>query len=112
MYFVKKKNMLDLFIHIPKNRSFNFVCYVTNRPVPIAERSKANTVFDRLKIGIAGSNYARGMDVCPRFFLFCVVLCRQSPCIGLISRPRSPTKCPNRFMSSEVKILNRNRPLA
>jgi hypothetical protein len=32
--------------------------------------------------------------------------------IGLIPRPRSPTKCPNRFISSEVKLLNRNRPLA
>jgi len=35
---------------------------------------------------------------------FCVV--------GLIPRPRSPTKCLNRFISSEGKILNRNRPLA
>jgi hypothetical protein len=24
----------------------------------------------------------------------------------------SPTKCPNRFISSEVKLLNQNRPLA
>jgi hypothetical protein len=46
------------------------------------------------------------MDVCPR--IFCVVL----PCVGLIPRPRSPTKCPNRFVSSEVKLLNRNKPLA
>jgi hypothetical protein len=46
------------------------------------------------------------------FFLYCVVLCRQRPCVGLIPRPRSPTKCPNRFRSSEVKLLNWNRPLA
>jgi hypothetical protein len=46
------------------------------------------------------------------FFLCCVVLCRYRPCVRLIPRPRSPTKCPNRFISSEVKLLNRNRPLA
>jgi hypothetical protein len=32
------------------------------------------------------------------------------PCVGLIPRPRSPTKCPNRFISSDVKVLNRNEP--
>jgi hypothetical protein len=42
----------------------------------VAARSKARTVFDRLNIGIATSNPARGMDVCPRFF--CVVL----SCVG------------------------------
>jgi hypothetical protein len=31
------------------------------------------------------------MFVC--VFLCCVVLCRQRPCVGLIPRPRSPTKC-------------------
>jgi hypothetical protein len=44
--------------------------------------------------------------MCFLVFLCCVVL---RPCIGLIPRPRSPTKCPNRFISSEVRILNRNR---
>jgi hypothetical protein len=39
-------------------------------------RSKAGTLFDRAKIGIAGSNPARGRDVCPCFF--CVVL----SCVG------------------------------
>jgi hypothetical protein len=34
------------------------------------------------------------------------------PCGGLIPPPRSPPKCPNRFVSSEVKLLDRNRPLA
>jgi hypothetical protein len=33
-------------------------------PVSITERSKACTVYDRLNIGISGSNPARGMDVC------------------------------------------------
>jgi hypothetical protein len=46
--------------------------------------------------------------MCFRVFLCCVVLCRWRPCVGLIPRPRSPTECPNRFVSSEV--LNRNRP--
>jgi hypothetical protein len=41
-------------------------------PVSIPERSKARTVYDRLNIEIAGSNPARGMDVC--MFLCCVVL--------------------------------------
>jgi hypothetical protein len=36
-------------------------------------RSKAGTVYDRLNIEIAGSNPARGMDVCV-CVCFCVVL--------------------------------------
>jgi hypothetical protein len=31
------------------------------------------------------------MDVCMRLFCVCVVLCRQRPFDGLITRPRSPT---------------------
>jgi hypothetical protein len=34
-------------------------------------RSKAHTVFDRSNTGIAGSNPAPGMDVCPRFSVLC-----------------------------------------
>jgi hypothetical protein len=42
-------------------------------PVLMAERSKASTVLGRSNIGIACSNRARGMDVCPRFsMLSCV----------------------------------------
>jgi hypothetical protein len=53
-------------------------------PVSIAERSKARTVYDRLKIGISGSNPTWGMDVCPRVsVLYCPVsveaLCRADP---------------------------------
>jgi hypothetical protein len=49
------------------------------------------------------------MDACPHFSVLCCplqveALRRADP------RPRSPTKCPNRSISSEVKILNRNRP--
>jgi hypothetical protein len=40
-------------------------------PVSIAERSKACTVYDRLNIGIGGSNPASGMDVCPRVSVLC-----------------------------------------
>jgi hypothetical protein len=39
--------------------------------VSTAERSKAGTVYDRLNIGIAGSNPASGMDVCPRVSVVC-----------------------------------------
>jgi hypothetical protein len=41
----------------------------------------------QLVAGIVGSNPAQGMDVCP--------LCRQRPCDGLITRPRSPNICLN-----------------
>jgi hypothetical protein len=37
----------------------------------MAERSKAGTVYDRSNIGIAGSNLASGMDVCPRASVLC-----------------------------------------
>ena len=36
-------------------------------PIPVAERSKA-WVCSRSPAGIAGSNFARGMDVCCEFF--------------------------------------------
>jgi hypothetical protein len=64
-------------------------------PVSIAERSKLSTVYDRLNIEIAGSNLARGMDVCLRVSVLCCrcPVGRQRPCVGLIPQPRSPTKC-------------------
>jgi hypothetical protein len=37
----------------------------------MAERSKACTVCDRSNIGIARSNPASGMDVCPRLSVLC-----------------------------------------
>jgi hypothetical protein len=40
-------------------------------PVPMAARSKARTVFDRLNTGIAGSNPDGGMNVCPSFSVSC-----------------------------------------
>jgi hypothetical protein len=59
------------------------------KPVPMADRSEACTVFGRSNTGIVGSNPTRGMDVCPRFSV-----CRQRPYVGPIPRPRSPTNCP------------------
>jgi hypothetical protein len=40
-------------------------------PVSIAERSEASTVFCCSNVEIAGSNPARGMDVCLRFSVLC-----------------------------------------
>jgi hypothetical protein len=45
-------------------------------PVTIAEQSEASTVFGRSNVEIAGSNPARGMDVCLRFSVLCYPLCR------------------------------------
>jgi hypothetical protein len=49
----------------------NLIKLKVNKPVSIAERSKACTVYDRLNIEITGSNPARGMDVCLRVSVFC-----------------------------------------
>jgi hypothetical protein len=37
----------------------------------MAELSKASTIFGRSNIGIAGSNPARGTDVCLRLSVLC-----------------------------------------
>jgi hypothetical protein len=42
-----------------------------DRPVPMAARSKARSVFDRSNTEVAGSNSARGMDVCTSFSVLC-----------------------------------------
>jgi len=49
--------------------------------VPMATRSKARMVFDRLDTGIVGSNPARGMDVC-----VCARATGWSPIQGVLSR--------------------------
>jgi hypothetical protein len=46
-----------------RNDNMNLFCKM--------ERSKAGTVYDRLNIGITGSNPAWGMDVCPRISVLC-----------------------------------------
>jgi len=68
------------------------VCVPTN--LITGPNGRARTVFGRSNTGIAGSNTARGMDVCVYVFLCCVVLCRYRLCVGLIPPPRSPIKCP------------------
>jgi hypothetical protein len=41
------------------------------KPVSIVKRSEASTVFARSNVEIAGSNPARGMDVCLCFSVLC-----------------------------------------
>jgi hypothetical protein len=48
-----------------------FFCVRTSRPVSIAERSEASTVFGRSNVEIPDSNRAWGMDVCLRFSVLC-----------------------------------------
>jgi hypothetical protein len=45
--------------------------YQCSKPLSTAERSEAITVFGRSNFEIAGSNLARGMDVCLRFSVLC-----------------------------------------
>jgi hypothetical protein len=40
--------------------------------------------------------------VCVCVCVCCALLCGQRPCYGLITRPRSPAKCQNWFINSEV----------
>jgi hypothetical protein len=56
-----------------KNLGDEFVTKCKVRPVPMAARSRARTVFDRSNIGIVGSYPARGIYMCVSAF-FCVVL--------------------------------------
>jgi hypothetical protein len=44
---------------------------ILDLPVPMAAWCKSRTVFDLSNIGIADSNPARGMDVCPHFSVLC-----------------------------------------
>jgi hypothetical protein len=45
----------------------------------MSERSKAGTAHDRSNIGIAGSNPAWGMDLCPRVSVSVEALRRAHP---------------------------------
>jgi hypothetical protein len=49
------------------------------------------------------------MDMYSRFCMLCSFVGRGLN-VGLIPCPGSSTTCPNRLISSEVKILNRNMP--
>jgi hypothetical protein len=50
-------------------------CSSNEKPITVAARSKAWTVFVRSNTGIMGSNPTRVMDVCVRL-LFFVLLCK------------------------------------
>jgi hypothetical protein len=66
------------------------------RPVTVAARSKAWTVFARSDAGFVVSNPTQGMDVwCVYAFILCLCcpVFRQRPCDGLITRPRNVTFC-------------------
>jgi hypothetical protein len=52
-------------------REHIFKPIIGNEPVSMAARSKARTVFGLSNIGIVGLNLVRGMDMCPRFSVFC-----------------------------------------
>jgi hypothetical protein len=56
--------------------------FVLVKKIPVAERSKA-WICGRSPAGIAGSNLARGMDVCRK----CCVLSGRGVCDGPIPRP-------------------------
>jgi hypothetical protein len=45
------------------------------RPITVAARSEARTVFARSNTEIVGSNPTREIHVCMRLFCICVVLC-------------------------------------
>jgi hypothetical protein len=45
------------------------------KPITVAARPNARTVFARLNTGVVRSNPTRGMDICLRLFCVCVVLC-------------------------------------
>jgi hypothetical protein len=45
------------------------------KPITVAARSKACTVFARSNTGIVGSNPTRGTNVCVLLYCVCVVLC-------------------------------------
>jgi hypothetical protein len=52
------------------------------------------------------------MDVCPRFSVFVLSCVGRGLASGWSPVQGVLPKCPNRLISSEVKLLNRNRPLA
>jgi hypothetical protein len=51
------------------------VQYVSMKPIAVAARSKAWTVFARSNYGTVDSNHTQCMDVCVRLFCVCIVLC-------------------------------------
>jgi hypothetical protein len=50
-----------------------------------------------------GSNPTQGMDLCVFIVCLCFPVCKQRPCDGLITRPRSPTVCVKKDYETEEK---------
>jgi hypothetical protein len=67
----------------------DFVTLIIGEPVTVAVRSEAWVLAGWLLGSWVRIPLKAWMFV--RVFLCCVVLCRQRPCDGLITRPRSPT---------------------
>jgi len=61
-------------------------------PVPVAARCDARVVLNRSNTGIVGSIHARGMDVCPCYFLCYSALCTGKGHSRGDPPPGSPTK--------------------
>jgi hypothetical protein len=70
-----------------------FEAVLLRGPVVVAAHSKARNGFYRSNTSIMGSNPTRSMDMCARFPLLISILCRQTPCDGLILPPGSLPKC-------------------
>jgi hypothetical protein len=67
-----------VFVHcfVPEAASERIWWSLTSlRPITVAARSKAWTVFAHSNPGIVGSNFTQGRDVCVRLFCVYVVLC-------------------------------------
>jgi hypothetical protein len=70
--FQKTKHLISLI------RTSLLMMFREIRPITVAARSEAGTVFPRSNAWIVGSNPTRSMDVCMRLFCVCVVVCAGS----------------------------------
>jgi hypothetical protein len=66
-----------MILYVPQFKIYSIcmVIYFLSR-YSTAERSETSNVFGRSNVEIAGSNPARGMDVCLRFSVLCCPVCR------------------------------------
>jgi hypothetical protein len=101
-YNSKRCILIKLYLQFPViiRDNKNFVSefsysIATYKPIPVTARSKA-WVCGRLITGIAGSNPARGMDVCLLCLNVVLSCVGRGLCDGLITRPEEPyrvSKC-------------------
>jgi hypothetical protein len=79
---------------------------ISDRPIRVAGRSKAWTVFVRSNTGIVGSNPTRGMHVCMHLYCVCDV-----PCVGSgLETSWSPVRCVLRNVYRNTKLRKRPGP--